>query len=46
MPSDELVNSEIPTLPPPPTIHYTEKHVRPSSKCHEVLVVVLIGKLF
>lgn len=28
IPSDEILNSELPTLPPPAAIHYTEKHVR------------------
>jgi hypothetical protein len=27
-PTNELLNAERPGLPPPPTIHYSEKHVR------------------
>ena len=26
--TEEILNAEKPTLPPPPAIHYTEKHVR------------------
>ena len=29
IPSDEILNAERPNLPPPPTIYYVEKHVRP-----------------
>jgi hypothetical protein len=28
--TEEILNAEKPNLPPPATIHYTEKHVRAS----------------
>ena len=45
IPNDEILNAERPNLPPPPTIYYVEKHVRPYF-ISLIALIVLIEPVF